>query len=266
MLFAIIPAMKRPKLPSQLKLDPYDLFILGLTGLSFISLLVMAVPASNPAAQQIAFTLDIFLSLLFLVDFFYTLASAPDKRAYLKWGWLDFLGSLPYLPLLRVLRVLRAIRSLRILRHNSLYDIWETIKQRPERTTVFTASLFSILLVSLSSYAILVIEAPIPDSQIQTPGEALWWAIVTITTVGYGDFVPTTSSGRLVAGLLMLMGIGMFSAFTSYLSTSFINRRQKQQHEESEDLAKRLDAIETQLKNLNETLAEVLQNQSEQKK
>ena len=79
---------------SQFNINPYDLFILSLTGLSFLSLAVLAIPYFDSAAQQIAISLDLILSLLFMLDFLYTLNTAPDKRAYLKWGWLDFLGKL----------------------------------------------------------------------------------------------------------------------------------------------------------------------------
>jgi len=207
-----------------MRIDPYDIFIIALTGISLLSLIVLALPYFDTAAQQIALSLDLVLSFLFMLDFLYTLMTAPDKRAYLKWGWLDFLGSLPYLPLLRVFRIFRAIRSLRILRQNSLQDIQKAIGNRPERTTLYSVVLFSIVLVSLSSYAIFHTEKLSPSNNILTARDALWWAVVTITTVGYGDKFPTTNGGRIVAIALMLTGIGIFSAITSYLSTVLINR------------------------------------------
>lgn len=238
------------------QIDPYDIFILSITGLSFLSLIVLALPIFDTAAQQIAFSLDLILSLLFMLDFLYTLITAPDKRAYLKWGWLDFLGSLPYLPLLRALRIFRAIRSLRILRQNNLREIWQAVKKRPERSTLFGVGLFALILISLSSYAILYFELLSPNSKIQTAGEAFWWAVVTVTTVGYGDYYPTTNGGRVVAIVLMLMGIGLFGALTSYLSTSFINRGNQTTQKQNEDVIKRLAAVEEQLCELRDALRE----------
>jgi voltage-gated potassium channel len=254
--------MKNSTIPHKVHVDPYDIFIIVLTGLSFLSLIVLALPYFDTAAQQIALSLDLILSLLFMLDFFYTLATSTDKRAYLKWGWLDFLGSLPYLPLLRVLRMFRAIRSLRVLRQNSLRDIQQAIRKRPERTTFFSVALFSIVLVSLSSYAILHTERLSSSGNIQTASDAFWWAIVTITTVGYGDLFPTTNGGRIIAIALMLMGIGIFSALTSYLSTLFINQGHKLTREYNDDIITRLAAIEEQLR----LLTEATKKQSDQDK
>ncbi|MFC1997375.1 ion transporter [Chloroflexota bacterium] len=252
--------MRNPITPHRFSVDPYDIFILALTGLSFLSLIVLSLPYFDTTAQQIALTLDLVLSILFMLDFFYTLITAADKRAYLKWGWLDFLGSLPYLPLLRVLRIFRAIRSLRILQQNSLRDIQQAVKNRPERTTFFSVALFSIVLVSLSSYAIFQTEQMSPSKNIETASDALWWAVVTITTVGYGDKVPTTNGGRIVAIALMFTGIGVFSAITSYLSTVFINRGNRkageQAQEQNEVITQRLTDIEEHLRLLMEKIAE----------
>jgi voltage-gated potassium channel len=242
-------------LPKRFNISVYDLFILILTGLSLLSLAVIALPFANNQAKQIAFTLDTFLSILFLLDFFFTLMSAPDKRAYLKWGWLDFLGSLPYLPLLRLLRIFRAVRSIRFLRQNSLSDLRQVILQRPERTTFFFVVLFAIILVSLSSYSILQIEELSPESNIETAGDALWWSIVTISTVGYGDHVPTTSGGRIIAILLMFVGISIFGALTSFMSASFVKSGDRQR-QEIDDITDRLSAIEEQLKTLTKALQE----------
>ncbi len=107
--------------------------------------------------------------------------------------------------------------------------------------------MFALILVSLSSYAVLQLEKTSPDGNIKTVSDAFWCAVVTITTVGYGDYHPTTDGGRVVAIVLMLMGIGMFSALTSYLSTSFINRGHQATRKQNEDAINRLAAVEEQL-------------------
>jgi voltage-gated potassium channel len=126
--------------------------------------------------------------------------------------------------------------------------------------------LFAIILVIFSSYIILQIEKNSPEKNIMTSTDAIWWSIVTITTVGYGDLYPTTTSGRMVAALLMIVGIGIFSSITSYLSTTFISRRQRKssetQHEsEAEinavEINTRLIAIEDQLRELSDKLQKI---------
>ena len=260
--------MNKTSVPHRLNFSAYDFFILTITGLSLIALLVIALPFFDQHAKQIAFSLDTFLSLLFLVDFFFILINSSDKRAYLKWGWIDFFGSLPYLPLLRILRIFRAIRSIRILRNNRFQDIWQGIKKQPERTTFIFVILFAIFLVVFSSYTILLIEQNSSEQNIKTAGDAIWWSIVTITTVGYGDHYPTTVNGRIMAALLMFVGIGLFSSLTSYLSTSFISRRQRKEGKSTNqvyaaEIDARLSAIEEQLKDLNGSIQKISAREDE---
>ena len=179
----IIPAMEKNSRPPKYRLDVYDFFILGITLLSLVSIPVISLPYFNEAAKKIALALDLVLSFLFMLDFFYILSTTPDKRAYLKWGWIDFVGSLPYLTLFRVLRIFRAFRSLRLMRNNRLQEIWQVVRRRPERTTFFAVMLFAIILVVFSSYTILQVENLSPNSNIKTSSDALWWSLVTVTTV-----------------------------------------------------------------------------------
>jgi voltage-gated potassium channel len=74
----------------------------------------------------------------------------------------------------------------------------------------------------------LLVEAPNPESSINTPEEALWWAFVTVTTVGYGDFYPVTTLGRIVAVLLMVSGVGLFGSFAAYIGSLFVADRNEE--------------------------------------
>jgi voltage-gated potassium channel len=80
--------------------------------------------------------------------------------------------------------------------------------------------------VIFSSIAILHVETA-ANSNIRTPGDALWWAFTTITTVGYGDKYPVTFEGRAVAVVLMIVGVGLFATFTAYISNYFLESNQK---------------------------------------
>lgn len=200
----------------------YDLFILALTLMSLITMAITFLPFVPPANKQVAIFIDTLISLVFLFDFFRTLQNAPDKMAYLKWGWMDFLGSIPALPVLRMFRLVRFVRLYRILGQTSLKDLWRTFIRRPAESSLLITVLLGIALLGLSSFFILTFEAHAPDSNIATADDAIWWTLVTVTTVGYGDYFPVTVYGRGVALLLMVGGITLFSVLTSYLSTSFI--------------------------------------------
>ena len=93
----------------------YELFILGLGILSLLNYLALVLIPLPQQAEQILSSLDVLLSFIFLYDFFRSLVRAQDKPGYLKWGWLDLLGSLPYLTIFRLLRSVRVIRAARNL-------------------------------------------------------------------------------------------------------------------------------------------------------
>ena len=96
--------------------------------------------------------------------------------------------------------------------------------------TGLAAALISILLVVFASISILHFET-VPDSNIKSAQYALWWAFVTITTVGYGDKVPFITEGRLIAGLLMTAGVGLFGTFSGFVAAWFLAPQAKQETE-----------------------------------
>lgn len=126
------------------------------------------------------------------------LQQAEDKLRFMRWGWIDLLASVPAGGLqaaklfraFQVLRVLRAIKSLRL--------IWRILFRNRAEGIVASAATATMLLVAFGALTMLLVEAPNPQSSINTPEEELWWAFVTVTTVGYGDFYPVTTEGRIV--------------------------------------------------------------------
>ena len=185
-------------------------------------------------------TLDGVFSLIFLVDFFVTLYRVPDRRAYLKWGWLDFIGSLPALPWVRPFRVVRAVRILRRVGLRSLLQL--SSRQRASSFLWATGTLVIIVLM-FASLLILRFEQAAPDANIANAYDALWWAFVTITTVGYGDRYPTTDAGRLLAAVLMTVGVGLFGVLTSYLAATFLSPDEEKEAAELADIKAELREI-----------------------
>ena len=108
-----------------------------------------------------------------------------------------------------------------------------------------------VAFVALTLAAVAALVEWAVDPGIGSFRDSLWWAIVTVTTVGYGDVVPTSTAGRLVGALLMLAGVSAIPIATSLVVSVFISRLQAQQHaqdaEERQDLVERLDRIEQAL-------------------
>jgi len=117
----------------------------------------------------------------------------------------------------------------------------------------WTAAFAAILLFATTALIIVPIEAQSPDAQITTSVDALWWSIVTATTVGYGDLVPVTRGGRLLALILMTVGVGFVSILTSYFVTKLYVADSSEGADANEEVAQlheRLDQISRQLERI----------------
>jgi voltage-gated potassium channel len=141
------------------------------------------------------------------------------------YGWLDFLGSLPVVGL-RVCRLYRPLIFGRKFRRDEISDMGNVIVRQRAQSTLLAVIFLALVIFEVSGIAILRAESQSSQANIQTAGDALWWAYVTVATVGYGDRYPVTTDGRIVGVLLMTAGVGLFSVLTSYLADWFRRPRQ----------------------------------------
>ncbi|MEO6132341.1 MAG: potassium channel family protein, partial [Saprospiraceae bacterium] len=141
---------------------------------------------------------------------------------FMRWGWIDLISSIPMVDALRIGRLFRLIRLLRVIRaFRSTRQLVHHIFKNKAQGTLTSVSIFAILLIIFSAIAILQVEND-PNSNIKTAEDAMWWAYVTITTVGYGDKFPVTTEGRIIASVLMTAGVGLFGTFTAYIASLFV--------------------------------------------
>ena len=144
---------------------------------------------------------------------------APSKWRFLKWGWIDLLASVPQVDALRWGRAFRLVRIFRLLQGvrsvRGLLGLLLASKARAGIASIFT---LGFILVSFSSIGILFAETGAAGN-IRTAEQALWWSMVTVTTVGYGDLYPVTIAGRLVAAFTMIAGVGMFGAMSGVVAS-----------------------------------------------
>jgi voltage-gated potassium channel len=211
--------------------NSYNIFILVLTVYSLVLMGVLFLLPLDPDTRSAVNVWDNAICVVFLIDFFYNLAGAKPKRGYLigQLGVIDLLGSIPsfsFLPftaLFRLFRIFRLVRILKMFRgQNQKQIVSDVLKNRGQYATFITILLAGMVL-SISSILVLQFESKAPDANILTGGDALWWAIVTITTVGYGDFYPVTSLGRITGVFVMFAGVGIIGALASILASLLVS-------------------------------------------
>ncbi len=241
--------MRKDKNKTNSKITHWQLLMLFLSVYVLIALFIQTLPImNNPGVAEILDIIDNVVCFIFIGDFFYTLFTTDDKKKYLKWGWIDLISSIPTISFLRWGRFFRVIRIFRLLRGiRSIKVILHFIFQNRAKGTLLTVTLISFVLVIFGAIAILNCET-IDGANILTPSDALWWAFVTITTVGYGDYYPVTTLGRVVASILMTAGVGLFGTFTAYVSAYFVQLTSVEQEineieDESQIMQRKLDII-----------------------
>ena len=170
---------------------------------------------------------DFLICIFFFVEFVIRFSKAENKLTFMKWGWVDLVASIPAVDILRLGRVLRLIRILRVYKaFKSFRNFADSFKENKVKGTFTGVLIIAFLLVIFASISILVVEND-PNSNIHTAEDALWWAFVTITTVGYGDLFPVTTEGRSIAALLMFVGVGVFGTITAYIASWFVVSEKK---------------------------------------
>ena len=147
---------------------------------------------------------------IFAADYVVRLILAKDKKKFLRHNILDLVALIPVNPLFRGARLVRCLilffRFLKRLRHFSSFNIF--------------------LYVAFGSFVVLITSALlIAPLENMTFFEGLWWGVVTIATVGYGDYIPVTTTGRIIAMILMFCGIGFLSFLTGTITTHYVNSR-----------------------------------------
>lgn len=221
----------------ELKNTGYEIFIALISIISIFNLAFVYLFVQDQGMQEVLRVMNSVFSGIFMLDFVYRLASASSRSEYLlkEFGWADFLASMP-LPQFKVLRVFRLFRVYRLLRQAGIRRIGRTLVRDRAGSALFTLLLAGILVLEFGSLAILRFEQYAPDGNIKSASDALWYTIVTISTVGYGDRFPTTDAGRLVGALIIVVGVGIFGTFTGYLANLFLSPQKGQPEVESAGL------------------------------
>jgi voltage-gated potassium channel len=229
----------------------FDFTIMTLIILNVIAVILDTIPEINSAIGQFLWFFEIVSVIIFSMEYLMrifisdlTYPSSSRIKSVLKfmfsfYGLVDLIAIIPfYLPFLikidlRFLRILRLLRFFRLLKinryNNSLNLIWSVVKEKKSELAV--TGFVSLLVLLIASFLMYFIEGEAQPDKFPNILACLWWAIATLTTVGYGDVYPITGLGKIVSGLIAVLGIGLVALPTGIVSAGFIEKIGKNKNE-----------------------------------
>jgi len=225
----------------------YEWIVLAAT-LAVIPVLVIEVDVKSAGWQTFAYTANWLIWSVFVAELAFVLIVAPRKGAALRAHWLDVAIVLLTAPafgkFLASLRLVRLVRLLRLLRLGVI--LGRAVQAERALTSGDALRLVAIITV----FVVVVsgaVESVIDTGDFHSLWDGIWWAVVTVTTVGYGDIAVKSVGGRIVAMIVMLVGIGFLSVLTATIASHFVKTESE---EEANELMATLARIEAELAEL----------------
>jgi voltage-gated potassium channel len=213
---------------------PFEPLILAAT-LAMIPVLILQRDAKSHEWKVIADAANWLIWAVFAVEVLTILIVAERKRAALRAHWLDVTLVVVTVPaygrLLSSLRMVRLVRLMRLLRVAVVLSRALQAERRLTTRSVFRfAAIATVFLVIIAGAT----EATVDSGDFKSFWDGVWWAVVTVTTVGYGDIQVHTVAGRLIAMLLMLVGIGFIAVLTASVASVFVKSERQEERAEGE--------------------------------
>lgn len=225
----------------------YELFMLVLCVFALASMAIVMSGRLDAGTLQILSSMDWGVCVIFMIDFLINLWRAPKRWRYMiTWGWLDLLSSIPIINVFRIGRLARVFRIFRRFRGIKVARLVAGLTRGRRAQSAFLAAvLITLITVTFGGIAVLQFETD-PNSNIKNASDAIWWAITTLTTVGYGDRYPVTNPGRFVGAALMVTGIGLFGTLSGFV-VSWLVATNKPQQDEIEKLRTELAELKASM-------------------
>jgi voltage-gated potassium channel len=199
----------------------WEVFVMCVAILSIINL-ALFVLLPNPDSVQVVAVMDGIIMVIFTLDLIRRLGVADDNRAYMVkgYGWVD---AISIIPLLRIARLLRIVRVGRVMsRMGGPKAAAKACFANRATGGLLLVMFIALLVLEFGSMAMLWAERPAPNALIVTAEDSIWYVIVTMSTVGYGDFYPVTTAGRIIGSMIIIVGVGVFGTLTGFLANAFL--------------------------------------------
>lgn len=224
----------------------FDIFIVTLIGLNVIALILESVKNIQAISPKLFSIFEYISVLLFTVEYIARIWSCVENAAYKKpisgrlrfsispLAMIDLLAILPfYLPFtgldLRFLRVLRIMRIFRVAKLGRYSQSLQTVRRviAAKKEQLVCALFILLLLLVIASSMLYYVENRAQPENFSSIPASMWWAVATLTTVGYGDVYPVTALGKLMASVIAILGIGMFALPTGIVGASFVEEMER---------------------------------------
>jgi voltage-gated potassium channel len=225
-----------------------NIFLISLILLNLIAVILETEHSIYQRYQTFFHYFDLFSVIVFSIEYVLRLWSCTHEKKYHHWFWgrlrymlsweglIDLAAILPYF--LHIMQVfdLRVLRLLRLLRFFRIFRLTSYMKSTKMIANVFKSRMQELLLSLILSVGLIIISACLvyfaehaaqPDTFSSIP-KTLWWSVVTLTTTGYGDMVPATLVGRLLTGIIMLIGVALFALPAGIITAGFLEEMRTQ--------------------------------------
>lgn len=224
-----------------------NVFLTVVIFLNTIAIILHTVPAIRRSFNQLFLDFEVFSVIVFTIEYILRLWSCVENDAYKHpisgrirfvfsvWGLIDLLAILPFfvsflmtdLGFIRILRLLRMLRLFRVSRYfHALRVIQRVIRDKQEELVL--SMVFIIFLLIISSSLVYYVEHDAQPYAFTSIPESMWWGVNTMTTVGYGDLHPITVMGKLLGGVIAILGVSIFALPTGILASGFAEQIRSQ--------------------------------------
>ncbi|MEH6733954.1 MAG: ion transporter [Shewanella sp.] len=212
--------------------SPFELAMMVLSLISVVIVLTITFGKLNAETNKVLLYIDTTICMIFMTKFFHGLFKARNKAFYFRHHWIDFVASIPAIEALRIARIFQILRVIRLIRMSRSLLI-PLLRQR-KQSTLASLLVAMVLILATASVLILLVESTEPNANIQTAEQAIWWALVTISTVGYGDFYPVSTVGHIIGGLVIISGVSFFGVISGYMASVFVAPDEQERNEAQE--------------------------------
>ncbi len=235
--------------------DYFDIFILILILLNATAVIIETIESVEQVYKIYFFWFEVFSVFVFSFEYVARVWACTSQKKFSRpiWGRIkyiftplaiiDLIAILPFyltfimfdLRILRMLRVFRLLRLMKLVRYSASITLFGKVLRNRKEELVVTASIVLVMMVLAASFMYFAEHDAQPEAFPDIPS-SMWWAIVTLTTVGYGDVFPVTTLGKVFAAVIAILGIGMFALPTGILGASFVEELEKQRLEKTGEI------------------------------